>query len=136
MGFILIGLLLIFICIVSNKSIYDLPKWVNTKYICPIHQCIYNFNSDVKSLIGVIGAFILSFSLIIMLISNWENKQLVAQFNYNPCSMYRINDEIAEHRAFENDIFFNIFYSSDVADLPHIECRNHKIYKQIPRGGK
>lgn len=133
MIFLIIGLLGIFISYINCKSLDQMPGWVISKYIFPIYKLISKINGYFAALIGYIGAIIVFFWIIIALVANWENRQTVAQFNYNPCSMYMINDEIAEHRAFENDIFFGFVYSSDVADLPHIECRNHKIYKQIPR---
>jgi len=82
------------------------------------------------------GAFAICWIVLMALVNNHEYKCTIDQHNFNPCSIYHINDRIAQHREFENDFLYGIFYSHAIADLPYVECSDGRLIQKIPRNEK
>ena len=68
----------------------------------------------------------------IMIVANYENRKLYARYEFNACSIYRINDEIAQHRAFYDDLWYGFSFSEDIAELPLVHCSKGKLIKSYP----
>jgi len=87
------------------------------------------------ALVGI-SVFSICWILLMVLIYNHDSKSTIAQYNFNPCSIYHINDRIAQHREFENDFLYGLFYSHAIADLPYVECSDGRLIQKIPRNEK
>lgn len=115
MGFLYLGIILFIIGILGCEIFY--------KYKI----------SSISPFIAGIGFAIVCWMLLILIVEHHSTKSKIIQYNFNPCSMYHINDEIAQNRAFENDFLYGFAYSHDIANLPYVECGDNGLIRKIPR---